>query len=69
MLTNEQNAILDYLADGKRRSAMEIGCWMGISTIRASIILRQLLELGYLKVGTHSIFCGKGKCTDYCLAK
>jgi DNA-binding IclR family transcriptional regulator len=68
MLTNEQNAILDYLADGKRRSAMEIGSWVGISTMRASIILRDLLELGYLKVGTHSVF-GRGKCIDYRLAK
>lgn len=68
MLTNEQNAILDYLADGKRRSAMEIGAWVGISTTRASIILRDLLELGYLKVNTHSVL-GRGKCIDYCLAK
>lgn len=68
MLTNEQNAILNYLADGKRRSPMEIGSWMGISIMRASVILQDLFALGYLKVGTHSVL-GIGKCIDYCIAK
>jgi hypothetical protein len=66
MLTNEQNAILECLADGKRKSALEIGCWCGMSTMRATIILRELVELGYLAVNTHTIF-GKGKVFDYAL--
>lgn len=38
MLTTERKAILDYLADGKPKSAMEIGSWLGISTIKASAL-------------------------------
>ena len=68
MLNNEQIAILDYLADGKRRSAMEVGSWVGISILRATIILQGLLELGYLKADTHSVL-GRGKHIDYRLAK
>lgn len=64
MLTNEQITILDYLADGKRRTIMEVASWCGMSTMRASVILRELVELGYLTVGTHTVF-GKGKFFDY----
>ena len=64
MLTNEQTAILDYLADGNRRSAVEISSWCGIPRLRACVILSDLVSLGYLAVGTHKVL-GRGTAIDY----
>jgi hypothetical protein len=55
-MTNEHQAVLNYLADGKRRSVGEIASWVGVSILKASILCTELLELNAIKVGTHKVF-------------
>lgn len=55
-MTNEHQAVLNYLADGKRRSVGEIASWVGVSILRASVLCTELLERNAIKVGTHKVF-------------
>jgi DNA-binding MarR family transcriptional regulator len=56
IMTNEHQAILNYLADGKRRSVGEIASWIGVSIPRASALCTELLERKAIKVGPHRVF-------------
>ena len=55
-MNNEHQAVLNYLADGKRRSVGEIASWIGVSVLRASVLCAELLERNAIKVGTHKVF-------------
>ena len=55
-MTNEHQAVLNYLADGKRRSIVEIASWIGVSILRTSVLCTELLERNAIKVGTHRVF-------------
>lgn len=55
-MTNEHQAILNYLADGKRRSVGEIASWIGVSILKASVLCTELLEHNAVKVSTHRVF-------------
>lgn len=55
-MANEQQAILNYLTDGKRRSVVEIASWIGVSIQKACALCTKLLEHNAIKVGTHKVF-------------
>ena len=51
-MKKEHQAILDYLADGKRRSVCEIASWIGISIPETRDLCIELLALGVVKSNT-----------------
>ena len=55
-MTNEQQAILNCLADGKRRSVVEIASWVGMSIQKTCATCSELLKHNAIKVGTHNVF-------------